>query len=196
MIVIDTTYFEKGILYIPNVKDISAEPTGAPSVTSELQFALDLYERNLLIDSLGVTLFDQLVTVMADLPNAAQKWKDLVDGTNYTINSKKYRWDGLRGYNKQSLIACYVFCKYLINDESTYTTTGVVQNTAKNANNFNPTRKYNLADACFIEQYQSQDETSVKRSLYQYLSDANELDPTAFPDFDFKFYKQSNFAGI
>ena len=196
MSIIDSTYFEKGILYIPNNKDVSAAPVGAPSIKSELEFCIEKNEPNLLMNSLGVTNYRLLETAMLDLPNADQKWKDLVDGADYTINSKWYRWDGLRGFNKESLIACYVFCKYLRNDESIYTTVGVIKNTAKNAVNFNPTKKYLVADASFIKQYQSLDESSVKRSLYQYLTDMNELDSTSFPDFEFKFYTPANFLGI
>ena len=214
--IIDATYFEKGLLFIPNNKDISATPVAAPSIQSELEVFIDNYERDLLINALGVTLFNLLVTAMDDLPSADQKWQDLVDGTDYTINSKEYRWEGLRGYNKQSLIAFYVFCQYLRNDESTYTTTGIVQNTAKNADNYNPTGKYIKAYNSFIEQYQNNTRNNpaiiingygsigldyfgnnnAKRSLYQYLTDANELDATAFPDFEFKVYDIETSLGI
>ena len=214
--IIDATYFEKGILYIPNNKDISASPTAAPSSQSELEVFIDNNERDLLINALGVTLFNLLETAMIDLPNADQKWRDLVDGTDYTINSKVHRWEGLKGYNKQSLIAAYVFCQYLRNDEATYTTTGIVKNTAKNADNYNPTGKYIKAYNSFIKQYQKSNHNSAliitnafgsvgldyygnndaTRSLYQYLTDANELDATAFPDFEFKVYNIETSLGI
>ena len=214
--IIDATYFQSGLLYIPNNKDISAAPTGAPSSQNELEVFIDNYERDLLINALGVPLFNLLTTAMDDLPNADQKWQDLVNGTDYTINGKTYRWEGLKGYNKQSLIAFYVYCQYLRNDESTYTTTGVVQNTAKNATNYSPTGKYIKAWNCFIEQYQKDfnyspnviinasgsigldyfNNNDSKRSLFQYLTDANELDVTAFPDFEFKVYELENSLGI
>lgn len=214
--IIDATYFQKGILYIPNNKDISAAPIGAPSTQSELDVFIDNYERDLLINALGVNLFNLLVTAMDDLPSADQKWQDLVNGVDYTINSKTYRWEGLKGYNKQSLIAFYVYCQYLRNDESTYTTTGIVKNNSKNAENYDPTGKYIKAWNCFIEQYQKDftycpniivnafgnvgldyyGNNDSKRSLFQYLRDANELDAEAFPDFEFKIYDVQTSLGI
>ena len=215
--IIDATYFEKGSLYIPNNKDISAAPLSEGSAMSEIEFFIDKYERELLLNALGVTLYNLLVTAMDDLPSADQKWQDLVNGKDYTINSKTHRWEGLKGYNKQSLIAFYVYCQYLRNDESTYTTTGVVQNTAKNAENYNPTGKYINAWSSFMCQYQKDNyyneprviyngsgemgldyfnNNDVQRSLYQYLTDANELDPTAFPDFEFRFYNIKTSLGI
>lgn len=214
--IIDATYFEKGIIFIPNNKDINASPVGAPSSQSELDFFIDNCERDLLINALGVTLFNLLTTAMIDLPNADQKWKDLVNGKDYTINSKTYRWEGLKGYNKQSLIAFYVYCQYLRNDESTYTTTGIIKNTSKNAENYDPTGKYIKAWNSFISQYQKEynynptvsinafgsigldyyGNNDAKRSLYQYLTDANELDVTAFPNFEFKVYDIQTSLGI
>lgn len=214
--IIDATYFEKGLLYIPNSKDISASPTATPSTQSELEVFIDNYERDLLLNAFGVDLFNQLKVAMSDYDNAAQKWVDLVEGKDYTINGKKHRWEGLKGYNKQSVIAFYVYCQYLRNDESTYTTTGIVQNTGKNADNYSPTGKYIKAHNCFLKQYQNSDygqpniiingsgsmgldyfnNSDVQRSFYQYLVDANELDVTAFPDFEFKVYDTETSLGI
>ena len=214
--IIDATYFEKGILYIPNNKDISVSPVDAPSTQSELEVFIDNYERDLLINALGVSLFNQLVLAMDDLPNAEQKWQDLVEGLDYTVGGHSYRWEGLRGYNKQSVIAFYVYCHYLRNDESTYTTTGIVRSTAKNADNYDPTGKYIQAYNSFLEQYQKDynynpnvlinafggmgldyyNNNDSTRSLYQYLTDANELDVTSFPDFKFKVYESQTSLGI
>ena len=85
--IIDNTYFEKGWLFIPNNKDLNAEPTASPSAQSEIDFFIEEYERELLLNALGVTLYNEL---QAELPTpATQKWIDLVDGKDYTINSKR-----------------------------------------------------------------------------------------------------------
>lgn len=212
--IIDSSYFDKGSLFIPNNKDLSAQPVGTPTVQSDIDFFIDKYERELLYNALGVTLYNELKT--ANESTLTGKWKDLVDGTDYTIDSKLYRWDGLKGYASQSLIAFYVYCQYLRNDQSTYTTTGIVKNTAANAENYDPTPKFIKAWNSFIIQYQAQfnglpeiiinrsgkvgldfyGNKDVKSSLYQYLTDANVLDPTAFPDFEFRFYESYNSFGI
>lgn len=216
--IIDSSYFTNGELFIPNNKDLSARPVGSPSVVNALDTFIDKYERDLLLNALGVTLYNELISQFTDgvlNVGALQKWKDLVDGSDYTINGKVYRWDGLRGYAKQSLIAFYVYCNYMRNNESTYTTTGVVQNTANNANNVSFTPKYIKAWQSFIDQYQDEfdndpriiinaygvgldyyNNKNIKVSLYQYLLDQNELDATAFPDFEFKFYENENSFGI
>lgn len=216
MAIIDNTYFEKGYAYIPNNKNINASPSGSPSVSSELDFFIDEYERELLINALGVTLYNELQT---ELPTpTAQKWIDLVDGKDYTISSKTKRWNGLKGANMQSLIMFYVFCQYLRNDNSTYLTTGIGQSTANNAERSDPSPKYVKSWNLFLRQYQGDlyyndyprvvtnrsgmmgldyyGNDSVEVNLYQYLTDQNDLDDTSFPDFEFRFYESYNTMGI
>ena len=210
----DVTYYQKGINFIPNTVDISA--SNSPSQESELDYFIKIHERQLMLNALGVELFEEFDAI-SDLTTADQKWKDLVTGTTYTLlNGKKYLWEGLRGYNKNSLVASYIFCEFLRNDESTYTTTGIAQNMAKNAHNYSYTPKYISAWRNFIDKYQAQADCSPviirdhfgavgldyyqnknsEVSLYRFLTDQNELDPTAFPDFEFKFYENQNSLGI
>lgn len=214
--IIDSSYFEKGELYIPNNRDLSAQPVGSPSTKSDVDFFINKYEPELLLNALGVTLYNELETANSDLPNAAQKWKDLVNGVDYTIDGVTRRWDGLIGAGKQSLIAYFVYCQYLRDKEATFTTTGVVQNDANNAENYDPTRKYIKAWNSFLKQYQGglnrapriiynssgsvgldyYGNKSKTVSLYQYLADQNTLDDTAFPDFEFTLYESYNSFGI
>lgn len=194
----DHTYYQQGEFYIPNVKDISAAPVDSPSTKSALEFLIDKYEREHLLDVLGVEMYDQLKSANEDLENADQKWQDLVNGCNYTLDGKHYRWDGLIGYEKNSLLAAYVFCKYLKNDYGTYTTTGIVINKPKNAVIVDPKRKYLTAWGIFINLHQNDCDNNNVRSLWQFLNDSNTLDATSFPNIEdyFKFYKHQNWAGI
>ena len=216
MAIIDNTYFTKGWLFIPNNKDTNAEPVGSPSAQSGIDFFITEYERELLLNALGVTLYDEL---QAELPTpTTQKWIDLVDGKSYTINSKTKQWNGLKGANMQSLIAFYVYCQYLRNDNSTYLTTGIGQSTANNAERSDPSIKFVKAWNRFLNQYQGKGynygyptviynrsgmvgldyygSDNVESNLFQYLTDQNELTPTDFPDFEFKFYETYNTMGI
>ena len=210
----DATYYEKGINFIPNSKDIS--PSDSPSQNTGLLYFIDLYERELMLNALGITLYTDLQTALKDLEKSEGKWQDLVKGKTYELNSKTYRWEGLRGYNKNSLVASYIFCKWLRNDESVYTTTGIAQNVARNATNFSFTPKYIASWNQFFKRYQAQAQNAPKIiynhfgavgldyyqhnnsevSLYQYLTDQNEIKATSFPDFEFKFYKPQNSFGI
>lgn len=215
--IIDDTYFEKGALYIPNNKDLNASLPGNPSNQTDLDFYIEEYERELLINALGIVLYTQLKTALLDLPNSNQKWKDLVDGKTYvnTSNVTK-RWEGLKGFNKQSVIACYIYTEYLRNYNETFATTGVVRNDSKNATNYDATPKYIKAYNKFLEQYQSNKSANpmvyvnkfgsegvdwygsekATVSLHQFLTDSNELEETSFPDFTFKFYAEQNSFGI
>ena len=216
MAIIDNTYFTKGLLFIPNNKDTNAEPVDSASAVTEIDFFITEYERELLLNALGVTLYDEL---QAELPTpTTQKWIDLVDGKSYTINSKTKQWNGLKGANMQSLIAFYVYCQYLRNDNSTYLTTGIGQNTANNAERSDPSPKYVKAWNRFLNQYQGKGynygyptviyngsgmvgldyygQDNIEVNMFQYLTDQNELTPTDFPDFEFKFYETYNTLGI
>ena len=216
--IIDNTYFEKGWIFIPNNKDLNASPVGSPSAQSGIDFFIEEYERELLLNSLGVTLYNELQTALLDLPASDQKWQDLVNGKDYAIDGKTKRWNGLKGANQQSLIAFYVYCQYLRNDNSTYLTTGIAQNTANNAERSDPSPKFVKAWNRFLEQYQGNGynygyptviynrsgmvgldyygQGNVESNLFQYLTDQNTLTPTDFPDFEFKFYESYNTMGI
>jgi len=216
--IIDNTYFEKGSLYIPNNKDINVAPVDTPSSQSELDFFIEKYERELLLNAFGVTLYNEL---QSQIPNPTiQKWIDLINGSDYTdADGEVKRWDGLKGNLSQSVIAFFVYCEYLRNDNEAYATVGTVKNNAKNADNVDATPKYIKAWHQFIDFYQGQnyctpqvivnrsgmigldyygEGNKVQVSLYQYLMDANTLDDTSFPDFDnyFKFYRTKNSFGI
>lgn len=227
--VTDITYYQKLEGFIPNAEDITPQPVGSPMVDNVVLDFLNKYDRELTLNALGVTLHDALTLALDDLPGADQKWKDLVTGRNYTIDGIVYRWDGLRGYLKASLVSFYVYSKYLRSDEITYTMTGMLRNESDKALLAIYRNKDVIAWTMFLQQYQGDlyyqyrnyynyhyhsskryltyDESvalynshvfekSVQASLFQYLNDANTLDPTAFPDFQFKLYPPRNRFGI
>lgn len=220
--IVNSTYFEQGELLIPNARDIDAVKVGGLN-KPKLDNFIDKYERELLMDALGVTLYDELVVILKanTLEDAGKEhWKILVDGGNYDVDDKTVRFDGLRGFNKQSLVASYVFCRYLRNNDVTYTTVGTVRDTAKNATSVTATPKYVNVWNGFIKKYQGSHDgmladtpriirnpaglvglsffnsEGVQRSLYQYLFDINDSDNTKFTDFEFKFRKLKNSMGI
>tara|TARA_R110000823_G_scaffold272698_1_gene391935 strand:+ start:192 stop:845 length:654 start_codon:yes stop_codon:yes gene_type:complete len=213
---IDISYFKNGDLYIPNTENINSGEIGSAN-NSDLEFYIVEYERELLINALGIVLYTEYKTALNDLNNSDQKWKDLIDGVTYSNPSGvKKRWEGLKGANKQSLVACYIFTQYLRNYNETFATTGVVKNDSQNATNQSATPKFIKAYRKFINQYQGDCEyapqfyinefgsqgldyyatENATVSLYQFLVDSNELDKTKFPDLSFKFYQQTNSLGI
>lgn len=221
---IDNTYFQQGELYIPNSRDMNASVTGGTNV-AKIQVFIDRYERDLLINALGVVLYNQLKTILdADTLNDVgnEKWEKLVNGEDYTLDGKTYRFDGLLGFSQQSFVASYVYCRYLKDNDATYTTVGTVRDTAKNATSVSAAPKYVGVWNSFIEKYQGNHgnqaflddpviirntvgeigldwfagEEGIFRSMYQYMTDKNEVDETNFPDFQFTFYHDKNSLGI
>ena len=220
MSIVTPTYFQSGNLFIPNSDSMNAG--GSPNVQNDLQLFIDIYERELLINALGITLYEEFE---AELPNpTTQKWIDLLNGKTYSINGKSYRWDGLIGSNSQSLIAFYIYCQYLRNDSSIYATTGVVMADSANSVMSDPTSKYidnynrfiesyqgnysdyntnnpsiiiNASGMVGIDYYRSGNNNSFV-NMYQYMTDQNtlETDPQPFPDFEFKFYYRENSWGV
>jgi hypothetical protein len=209
---INSSYFQKGDLYIPNNTDINVGDVGITNQT-DLDFYIVEYERELLLNALGIVLYESLQIQLAKLPfavdtdppsleTAPQRWIDLVEGVTYTNPSSVVkRWEGLRGANKQSLVASFVYTKYLRNYNETFATTGVVRNDSKNATNYDATPKYIKAYNKFLRQYQADnlpnpityvnrfgtngldwygsEDTTV--SLYQFLTDSNS-EKSIFPD--------------
>jgi len=215
MNITDATYYQRGLKEIPN-NNIGSQISGVPNSGYKLEDLIDYIERLFIIDLLGVKEAELLKTAINDLANADQKYKDLIEGVDYTIEGVDYRFDGLRGNNKDSLIAYYIFCKYMELDESTYSTTGVKVSSVNNATAFSPSRKYLDCWYKFLRMYQnetSSDSVNViyrgaqvigldyynykKRegglvSLETYLNDHKE----DFPKFYIKRYETKNSLGL
>lgn len=123
-LIIDLSYFVEPIR-IPNLELNNNVVSNNDAVSS----LMDYYERDFLINALGLASYNELVTAMADLPNADVKWRNLVNGTD--------KWVGLRyvdaGGHKRSIIAEYVFCQFLYSIDEQVTQAGVFIENVKNA---------------------------------------------------------------
>lgn len=114
---IDNTYF-RGELTVPNSQDYPNSHIDGNKFT--LTSFIDEYEKDLMRYGLGNTLFNEFDAIFQPdgviIPGTDQKWFDFVDGRDYTIDSKDYRWKGLRyveGVIKKSLIADFIYVKFL-----------------------------------------------------------------------------------
>ena len=125
---IDDTYFV-GELNIPN--------TSQPAVLADLNQAIDTYEREILIELLGYSLYKEFTTAIAgETPD--QKWLDLRDGAEFTFNLGEHtittKWEGLINASKRSLIAYYVYFKKVhIDMRSAAGVGGVIQTKTENS---------------------------------------------------------------
>jgi len=110
---IDSTYLHGEIAY-PNLTD------NASMLTS----AITQYEKEILISALGYKLYSLLISDCDNFVPATQKYKDLVNGSEFehesiTGETITLKWEGLKNTQKQSLIAYYVFYK-IIGREATH----------------------------------------------------------------------------
>lgn len=170
--IIDSSYFLNKMVFIPNTVSQPSIGSNTPTNVDTLKGEIEDREKELLISILGYTQYlelkDQFVETTPGVWNwvalPVQKWKDLVDG--------KENWLGLRytiGGKKVSLIANYVFCKYLEDDYSAYTTTGTVISDAANSTQVNPTQKITIAWNKFVEMLNGYNRCSrSNRSLFQH----------------------------
>lgn len=127
MPLIDETYFI-GELNIPN--------TDRPSVSEALMHFIAVREKELLTDLLGYEAYKDFLA-----NPATQKWLDLKNGKEYTINDKLYKWEGLIEANNQSLIACYVYYWWTRNAVSVSTGIGETKPLSENAVSASPADK-------------------------------------------------------
>ena len=218
-IVIDSTYFEGGLLAVPNSVSNSQVTGNVPTTTVTLNSYIDKYEEELLKNAIGYTNYEALKTAIEANPTLELPensiWNDLVNGKIYTYESKDVEWKGLKqtsGTIKKSLIANYVFYHYLSDDTHTYTSTGVVTNDPKNAEKQTPNLRLTQVWREFIQMYQYGYDThpvistnsagmvgtdyyvsqnNAVRSLYQFLRDNDN-----YGEYNFVVYDNRNQFGI
>lgn len=169
MRITDATYYQTGIKFIPDVKVTGTPVQGVPTNTtvSRLEHFIDINERLLLLSFLNVDLYNEFELAIQDLPNASAKWQNLVNGTTYVKDNETFVFDGLRGYARDSLVAYFVFCEYIKNDNTYYSTSGVIQTKDKNAVRVDPSSKLIDCYYSFLNKYQ--DDYSSSEPCY-YMS--------------------------
>ena len=140
--ILTSYYFKSGELFIPNSVAVPSINPNNPNAVDNLQSFIDKYEKTLLVDVLGI---DQYNTLRANQSQTSGIWFDLINGKEY----ENKVWAGLK-----PLIASFVFCKYLENDKSYYTSVGMERSKAENSISVNPTEKIVEVWNSFIEMYQ------------------------------------------
>ena len=210
--IIDETYFQRE-LYVPNADELNS------GALKELTQFIDEKSRLCLQDVLGYSLFNDLDANIdsGNLIDAAPvKWLNLVNGVEYTLNGKAYRWQGLKveeGAFKRSLLANYTFYYWLEFNQSRMSGVGEVVLSAKNAVNVNPTQRLVKVWNEFVDMYQGSEKMNTPSiyykgnirvtdyyggdnsdfvSLLQFLSDND----TDYVDAPLKMYRKKNQLGI
>lgn len=173
--IIDTSYFLKKDVFIPNAVAQPSIGSNTPTSIAQLNAEIDQREYEFNLSYLGheqtEELYDQFETDGTWKPTALQKWIDLVDGAEF--DGKK--WNGLRysmGTQKISIIAYYVFFYYLKEDFATYSTTGIQVAQSENAISQLPNEKQASAWNKFVNMY---DGGNIQQRNYSFSRNWNGL---------------------
>ena len=124
-------------------------------------FVLKMQE-DVLRTVLGNELYD-LFDAGLDEDYPADKWVDLRDGADYTIDTIKYKWVGL---NK--MLVPYVYSEYLAKTFSSHSGIGVTFPKAENSSAVDPSAEISTSSAAFavlVGAYKTS-----KNSLYGFLT--------------------------
>ena len=206
---ITTRLYFKGEIAIANAADKAPNSNLLGNGLSLDQF-IARYERDVLTRVLGYDLY-KLFSDQFDKPQSGKwtlktgadaKWGELLNGKEYTLSGVNVKWQGLvfkdgtinNGID-QSLIAYYVFAKFIEATEFTHSGVGMQSELSKNSLRADARSKVAMAFNSFYElaigighyyndyqYFDSQFNNSGYRSLYDFLSDMNDLDNTTYPN--------------
>jgi len=203
MQIVDKSYFQnENYLFIPlSVVD----PSSTPNNATELDNLCLQIEREILLNALGLTLYNELKSITdLELPENI-RWKKLVEGDEY---DGKF-WVGLD--NDYSLIAYRIFEQFNIETAIRLSATGAKQVQGENA--IQQTPKYLIATANqkFIKLYQGDYlkepivyenfidwfgcADDIEKSLFGYLID-KQVDFPEWEQSKFKVYETQNSFGL
>jgi hypothetical protein len=198
-------------LYIPLAKG-TISGTATTETPNSKAYVLELInevEKDVLLNALGLDLYNELMVALVDLPSADQKWRDLVNGVEYDGKV----WEGLD--NSKSLLLYAVYTLFIMNNSTFLTATGTTKPNSENSSNVVNNTKvayawqkflikyqngclaepliYSDSGINFIDYYGNND--NIQRSLYQYLNDNLDVWDTWTP-VNFYLYEQINSFGI
>lgn len=207
--IVTNTFFIND-LHVPNSQnnDDIGLPSEGNTTIENLNDCCAVTEKYLLLNAFGLDLYNSLQTALDDLPNADQKWKDLVNGVEYEGKI----WEGLN--NPKSLIAYAVYYNFLNMDSEYWSTFGTVKGNAINAVNVSPFYKLTSAWNTFLKKYQHGNcstpnyysgvgwefvdwhgkHDSVNVSLYEFMRD--NADVYSWTPEYFRYYETVNTFGI
>lgn len=160
----------KGSVRLPNV----SAPINA-TIYSDL---IDTYQKKALIDIFGYDFYLKMETAIGEGPIEEeepivvdQKWIDLVDGADMTINDKKYRYNGLK-----EILTHYIFyywvVEYFPSINSNSITTPFAENSTVTDPNFHITIIWNRMINIIYEG------NSTVYLFLNYVNDFPETEPT------------------
>ena len=209
--ILTLAHYQTGMYALPHA---SAHPNDADN-TDLIQSFIDRYERELLIDTVGIDLYNDIKANEADYTIAPDYVKDLVLGKEYTIDGVTYSWNGLQ--NSESLLVPYVYYRYIQEHQDLMTSFGVERPEGVNSDAVSAIPRATAAYRDFFKKYQGYDTSATSnkyganiihgryltgidwmgtnssvRTLYQFLQDNSDVYTVS----DFRRYENLNNFGI
>lgn len=168
MTLIDASYFW-GEINLPNNK------------YSDLDSFIERFEKELLIKLFGYTLYKLISAYDPDNPTGTdQRIRDIIEGKEFILNDKTYKWNGLRNSEKISVIAYYIYVHYMRSIETQTTTTGESKNKKVNSIPVSPAQKISnawirlqklIGPYCLTASYYPGGMNEYYNSLFYFMSD-------------------------
>jgi hypothetical protein len=201
MQIVNSSFFNnQNYIHIPLAV---VDPSSTPSNKTELDYLCEKLEKEILLNSLGLSLYNE-IKALTDINLASVQLQKLIKGDEYDGKI----WLGLD--NDDSLIANFIFQQFVTDTDIRLSATGAKKVNAENATVQTP--KYLIAGSYqnFIQQYQGEyliqpivtgnfvdwyGCDSIEKSLYGYLMDKQADFPTWKPEY-FKVYETKNSFGI
>lgn len=171
MALIDTTYFV-GEISIPNIND--------SIVKTDVEQAIDQYEKEILISLLGYPLYKELIDDLDESGDPqTDKYVDLVNGADFTLEFQgktfTQHWNGLVNTEKQSLIAYYVYCKYVERDHQHLSGVGSSMIQSENAERVSPALFIERAWSKMLQLYGLVDDRYFANYCFPYYNNRQSL---------------------
>lgn len=168
--IIDATYFSGNKINLPQIGN-------ADGLNNVNQF-IDTYEPDYLKKALGYDLWKAFTDGLEGSGDPEQKWADLLDGVDFTYNSKSYRWEGFRNEQRISPIANYVYYRYMEDDASNTTLVGGVASVTDNNIRVNSVAKMISAWNEMVK---------LNKTLWHYLNVTGDVYPE-WSDYGYDWY--------
>lgn len=146
-----------------------------PDAPNALPDFIPFEEKKVLRSLLGSALYNEFVSALYVDPTAIppvpiaenlipQKWKDLRDGANYTLNNKVYRYDGLKNF-----LTPYIYSRWIEVNAHSFVNVAEIEGRVENSTVISPAQRISEAWDEFYRLVSNGDAFGITDSLYGFL---------------------------
>lgn len=190
---IDSTYF---------IGEIALPAQALTGDYADIDPYIVKYEKEALIELIGYTLYKELKTgIDAGAPDyGAEKWKRLITGHEYEItylgDTHLVKWNGLINSEKISLLAYYIFNKYVRYHVTHTSGFGELIQSAENAVKTSPATRMVNAWNRFIDLRGKPSDATILPTCYNFLDNFEDDETNGYDKLIFTVLDHTNTFGI